>query len=346
MPSMSASQAAALWGWAWGALTEYSRLFDQPGVPEAAHLLDDRQERVALVGQLVLDPRRRFRIAVPRDDALVLEDAEAFRERPRTDAGARVLELREAPRPLREVVDEPKLGRGELGAGAVDVGLHLAWVDSQLLDLDGLASLLRLRADAAPGGRLHPGDELLHRERLDEIVVGADLERVDAVVLGPARADDDDRRADPFGARRLDQAPAVEPWQHQVEHDHVGRFVAEARQPDLAAAHGDGVEASAGEVLRHPRGDHLVVLDDQDLRHCTYLIEGECGPIQGAQSRFHRRGLTRAADAARAPARADRGGEPARQRPRGFARADARGGGADGRADRRRALPQRARDRA
>src|SRR5437764_8567320 len=246
----------------------------------------------------------------------------------------------------RERVEEPKLGRGQLGAGAVDVGLHLAWVDSQLLDLDGLASLLRLRADAAPGGRLHPGDELLHRERLDEIVVGADLERVDAVVLGPARADDDDRRADPFGARRLDQAPAVEPWQHQAEPDPVGRFVAEARQPDLAAAHGDGVEASAGEVLRHPRGDHLVVLDDQDLRHCTYLIEGECGPIQGAQSRFHRRGLTRAADAARAPARADRGGEPARQRPRGFARADARGGGADGRADRRRALPQLARDRA
>src|SRR5437763_487421 len=119
MSSMSASQAAALWGWAWGALTEYSRLFDQPGVPEAAHLLDDRQERVALVGQLVLDPRRRFRIAVPRDDALVLEGAEALRKRPRTDAGARVLELREAPRPLREVVDEQRrpFRADDLGAG-------------------------------------------------------------------------------------------------------------------------------------------------------------------------------------------------------------------------------------
>jgi hypothetical protein len=44
-------------------------------VPEAAHLLDDRQERVALRSQLVLDPRRRLRIAVALDDSLVLERA-------------------------------------------------------------------------------------------------------------------------------------------------------------------------------------------------------------------------------------------------------------------------------
>src|SRR5205807_4567121 len=78
----------------------------------------------------------------------------------------------------------------------------------------------------------------------------------------------------------------------------------------------------------------------------TYLIEGEAGPIQRAESRLHRGRLTRAADAARAPARADRGCEPARRRPGGDSRADACGGRADGRADRRRTLSQRARDRA
>ncbi len=33
-------------------------ILDQPVVPEAAHLLDDRQKRAALVGELILDARR------------------------------------------------------------------------------------------------------------------------------------------------------------------------------------------------------------------------------------------------------------------------------------------------
>ena len=80
----------------------------------------------------------------------------------------------------------------------------------ELLDLDPLAALGRLRADAAADGGAHAGDELAHRERLDEVVVGADLERADPVALGAARADDDDRRADPLAADGLDQLPAVE----------------------------------------------------------------------------------------------------------------------------------------
>src|SRR5581483_12453629 len=40
----------------------------------------------------------------------------------------------------RELVEQPELRRGQLGAPAVDVGLHLAWVDAQFLDLDRLAS--------------------------------------------------------------------------------------------------------------------------------------------------------------------------------------------------------------
>ena len=145
--------------------------------------------------------------------------------------------------------------------------MHLARVDSQLFDLDRVAPLLGLGPDAAPRRRLHAGDELLHRERLDQVVVGPDLQRVHAVMLGAAGADDDDGRPDALRTRGLDQLPAVEAGQHQVEHDDVRELVPEPREPDLSPAHRDRLEAGAGEVLCHAGGNDLVVLDDQHLRH-------------------------------------------------------------------------------
>src|SRR5581483_7568457 len=111
------------------------------------------------------------------------------------------------------------------------------------------------------------GDELLHRERLHEVVVGADLERVDAVVLRSPCGDDDDRRRDPFRANRLDQLPAVEPGQHEIEDAGVRLLVAEAGESLFAVADPDRLEPGGGEVAGHPLGDDLVVLDDEHLRH-------------------------------------------------------------------------------
>ena len=47
-----------------------------------------------------------------------------------------------------KLVEEPELRRRQLGARAVDVRLHLARVDAQLLDLDRLAARRLLAADA------------------------------------------------------------------------------------------------------------------------------------------------------------------------------------------------------
>ena len=130
----------------------------------------------------------------------------------------------------RERVEKPELGRRQLGALAVDEGLHRARVDPELLDHELARRGHPGRPHAAPRRGLHARDQLLHRERLDEVVVGPDLERVHAVVLGAAGADDEDRRADALAARLLDQRPAVEAGKHQVEHEHVRPLVAEPRQ--------------------------------------------------------------------------------------------------------------------
>jgi hypothetical protein len=94
---------------------------------------------------------------------------------------------------------------------------------------------------------------------------------MDAVVLGPARRHDHDRRPDSLGPHGLDQLPAVEAGQHQIEHAGVRLLEAEACEALLAVRHPRGVEAGGVQVPRHALRDDLVVLDDQHLRHrCHY----------------------------------------------------------------------------
>ena len=100
-----------------------------------------------------------------------------------------------------------------------------------------------------------------------EVVVRADLERVHAIVLRAAGAHDEDRRADALGASLLDQRPAVEAGEHQVEHEHVGPLVPKPGEPDLAGSNAHRVDACRVEVLRHALGDRVVVFDDEHFGH-------------------------------------------------------------------------------
>jgi len=62
-------------------------------VTELPHLLDDRQQRLAVVRELVLDARGTFRVASAFHEALVLERTETLGKSARADPGARMLEL-------------------------------------------------------------------------------------------------------------------------------------------------------------------------------------------------------------------------------------------------------------
>ena len=92
---------------------------------------------------------------------------------------------------------------------------------------------------------------------------------MDAVVLGAAGGDDDDRRADALAARGLDQLPPVGAGQHQVEHADVGPLESQSREPGLAVRDSERVEARIRQVARHALRDDVVILDDQDLGHAA-----------------------------------------------------------------------------
>ena len=138
-------------------------------------------------------------------------------------------------------------------------------------------------------GRLRPPQQraqarlqLLERERLDEVVVGARVEPGDPVVDRVAGGEHQHRRAVAGVAQAAADLQAVDPGHRDVEHDrvvaHLGhaveRLAAVGRQFDVVA-----VQAQCA-VERGPhRG---LVVDDQHARHFR-------GFSIGSEGKNHRR---------------------------------------------------------
>ena len=77
----------------------------QPLAAVATHVVDQRDEGLALRGERVLDPGRHLGVGLARDDSLLLERPQPQRQRARADAGERPLELAETATPLCEIAD-------------------------------------------------------------------------------------------------------------------------------------------------------------------------------------------------------------------------------------------------
>ena len=134
----------------------------------------------------------------------------------------------------------------------------------------GRAGALVLRQQVAAEHRLHARHELAHAERLGQVIVGAGLEPEHLVRLLTARRQHQDRRVlvGRLAADRAADADAVEPGQHDVEHDQVEVF--RARQAQRLGAvgrrqHGKALEL---EVQRDQFANRRIVFDDQ---HATAL---------------------------------------------------------------------------
>ena len=108
----------------------------------------------------------------------------------------------------------------------VDHGPSRGRLDHEVAQHDRGLGLLRGRGPAQDGA--DAGDDLGAAEGLDHVVVGADLEAGDAVELGSARREHDDRHL--RGAAQLAaQVAPVPVGEREVEEDEVGRLAREAR---------------------------------------------------------------------------------------------------------------------
>ena len=105
-------------------------------------------------------------------------------------------------------------------------------------------------AGAAQHGA-HPGEQLLEGERLDQVVVGAELEAGEPVVQPVAGGEEDDRDV-PRGPQALGQREAVQAGQHDVEHREVGRGGAGCARLTTVGERRHGVPVGA-RAPRRPR---------------------------------------------------------------------------------------------
>ena len=159
-----------------------------------------------------------------------------------------------------------------------------------------------LRAHAAQV-RADAREQLLHRERLGEVVVGAGVEAAHLVALGVERGDHDDRGLLVGLAQLLGDLVAVHAGEHEVEQDR-GRGGTPRRRVCASSAVGDRPhgEARALQGVLDGLPDDRVVFDDEDRGHVGVLLgdavprvpssvgaRHHCTRASALRTRFHKR---------------------------------------------------------
>ena len=140
-----------------------------------------------------------------------------------------------------ELFDESPFGGGEVHLGAVALDALVCEVDLELAGGD-VGFLVAGWGGASQRGA-HAGEELVHAERLGDVVVGSRVERVDLVGLFATDGEHDDRNLGP-AAQAADDFDAVNVGQSDVEQHDVGlvvgglaeRFGAGGGEGDLVVA--------------------------------------------------------------------------------------------------------------
>src|SRR5262249_51636287 len=111
----------------------------------------------------------------------------------------------------------------------------------------------------------HATAELADRERLRDVVVGAQLQAEHLVELVVASGEHDDRHS-ALGTQTAADLEPVDPRQHHIEHDEVEGLLVEPTQGLLAVARLDNAVAVALQGIGEQRLDRVLVVDEEDGR--------------------------------------------------------------------------------
>src|SRR3954468_6821970 len=229
----------------WSSTEDVPRAADRVQEPSLAA----RLELAAQVGDEDLDRVRRRERVVPPD---LLEEALA------RDDDALV---------AHEVLEQLELALGQLDRPPGARDLVRVRVQRQVGDDERRAAPRRPAAQQ----RAQAGEQLLALERLDEVVVGAGVEALDARLDGVARGEHEDRhvvgRAQ--APRDLD---AVDLREAEIEDHEVGMVGGGLVERGLAVARDPHVVAVQAQRALQDLGDLVVVLDDEHAGIATDTV--------------------------------------------------------------------------
>ncbi len=169
-----------------------------------------------------------------------------------------------------QVAQHLVLGRGQRQQPLAAPHLAGVLVHRQVADLEH--GPLEGGAGAAPQHGPQPGHQLLHGERLDQVVVAAPRQARDPVGDAVARGEEHHRHHRPGGAQPVQDAEAVHAGQHQVEHHDVRVELGGPLQRVLAGVRRDRVPALVAGDGRDEIGDGRVVVDDEEAYFFHPLI--------------------------------------------------------------------------
>jgi len=113
--------------------------------------------------------------------------------------------------------------------------------------------------------------QLFDRERLDEVVVGARVETLDAILDGVAGGDDEDRHSVLAAAKRTAHLEPVDAGHQNVEDDRVRRVRSVVGERFGAVGRLVDVVVDA-ERPRDGRADRRVVVDDENARIHAHIV--------------------------------------------------------------------------
>ncbi len=176
----------------------------------------------------------------------------------------------EDPAGLRgERGEDAELARCAVDAGALDgdqvaVRVHGEGADAQ--DRIGRGGAFGGGARGTAQQGTDPGDEFARAVGLGEVVVGAQVEAEQQVVLGGTRGEHQDGQLVSLGAQGTHDVEAVQARHHHVEHEQVGCGPVEVVERLAPVAHDDHGVTLALQVAAGQLGLLLVVLGDHHVR--------------------------------------------------------------------------------
>ena len=170
------------------------------------------------------------------------------------------------PGPPHEELQQGELLDREIELSLAAPGTPRGRIQTEIADLDDGGAL----AGYPPDEGAQPRQQLLERERLDEVVVGARIQAVHAILDRVTRRQHEHRAPDPELAQPPADLETVRAGEHDVEHDRV---------VGSGAGHPERVLAALGDIdrvalLAQAAGNHVrqlrLVFDHQHAHraHC------------------------------------------------------------------------------